>query len=899
MVGKLQQFKVRDFEEGGEVTADMKRRQLEEERRKTEQEEIRRAKEEERRRQQEEEEDSQQEEEFPDDEFELKVKTKAVNKIDRSLLGQFLKEDRKEQDIPRKRSPQEKNFIQEEPVPVAETLTVVESQPVESTPYEAEPEHNETFVKESDLPDDEFERKIQHKKIGRINLKSSPFHGKPEEVPHSVQRKKPEARRSDVDGRVVAVNLVHEESVPFVETLEVVGSEPVEVAPSDELSADDIFERKVQEKNIGKINLGSIPFGGNKTEEPSYDVRRKRREERRPEEDVQGYVETLQESAPSDRTEERSIETSPRTNELDFEDDEFELKVKKKDVKKLDLAQFEFKQKELEEKEHRLRQLEEERRKKEREEKEQLRKEEERRRLQLEAEARARAEEEERMRQEEEELERRREEDKRRQEYESNAEVIIIEDGEPKSVGKLDPTKFSHFQQKSPTEAKPPAKPPRKNDLVVSQSSEETVIQSEVVSETRSAPNIEAFENGVEEIDYEEKRKEVRRLDKDWYFRQQQLETGEAERKARHLEEERRRLEREEIERSRQEERIKKSSNSDEDVSVTFELDSASPDKPTNVGRLNLNKFSQFQQSDMSPRNTQKQHIEYERQPKAKPQEVIVESNDVEVESSPYEADFQESEPSGFDKPRNVNKLSESHLAVFNRADTQAKPNTETPEKSRKGSIKAQQERSPNGGVVQVQEITVKSTPQDVDEEIDYELKLKDVKKLDVDRFMQSRKEEVLERERRKKQLEEERSRIEKKEMEERKKEERRRSQKFTEDQVDGGDDQDNSLHTEVAAKKKSKTSQEKAVEINGDAEQDEKRKSVGRLSFDQFSQFQQAEIAKEKAKKEQKPKQDPRRSDDRSRRYVIEYKEEPHPKEEINNNTYTHSTSRNRESQG
>ena len=846
----MQEIRTPEEEEEDEiVTPEMKLRQIEQERRRTELEEIERAREEERRRRErEEQEETRETEELPDDEFDLKVKKGSVNKIDRSLLGQFSQADRKEEDLPRRRKPQQTKPVQGEAITISSTIEVVESQPVESAPYPEESQQvSVTAVKESDLADDEFERKVLGKKIGKINLGSGPFSGEPPaEQAHRVSQR-PEPKRKDIGEEA---RKPFEEVIPVTRTIEVVESLPTDFGPGEDDSSDEVprnkdftddpFERKVQEKKIGKINLVSSPFmGSSKAEEPQPEIRRKRKEEARRDEETRDYGSERSVVEVVESAKEQPIESAPVV--IENEDDEFELKVKKKEVKKLNMAQFEFQQREAEEKEQRLRQLEEERRRKERDEAEKLKREEQRRRLQLEAEARARAEEEERIRREEEELELQRREEQREPDYHMGGEEVS-EDPEPRSVGKLDITKFSQFQR----EATPPPKPPRTYEARVAQSPQEPVVQTVAASETHTAPAVYSLENGDEDLDYEEKRKDVGRLNADWYFRQQEQEAEEARRKARNLEEERRRLEREEIERSRQEEVVRQ----DTDPAVGSS-ERGSSEKPSNVGKLNLGKFSQFQQSP--PVNTQKPaRVEVDGGPKAQTKDVVIVSSVAEVEGSP-EVEY---EVESSDKP-GVGKLSYDHVAMFNnKADVQT-----TPEKRRGGS------QAPKRVEVVAKE-EPPSPPRDADQE-NFDERTKNVKKLDVDRFIQSRREESLERQQRKKQLEEERLRLEKLEMEERKLEERRRNDT-------GGPGGEDVIEVSGGGK---------LVQINGNTDHDDKPKNVGKLNLGQFSQFQQAGGPKPKATQERKPRQETRGNEPAPRRYVVERKDEAQPYKDINHN--------------
>lgn len=141
---------------------------MEERRRQQEREEIERARLEEKRRLEREamDEGLQEESDSSDDEFEAKVRTKEIKRINPNLLGQFMKAPDKESETPLKSVKPKEQKIDRSSVQVSESTPVVDS-PFEDG-YERE--------KEREVEDeDEYEEKVKSKQIRKLKLDDMPF----------------------------------------------------------------------------------------------------------------------------------------------------------------------------------------------------------------------------------------------------------------------------------------------------------------------------------------------------------------------------------------------------------------------------------------------------------------------------------------------------------------------------------------------------------------------------------------------------------------------------------------------------------------------------------------------------------------------------------------------------
>lgn len=140
-------------------------RKVEEQRRQQEREEIERAKLEEKRRMEREalEQDQQEEADSSDDEFEAKVRTKEIRRINPNLLGQFLKELAKEPEKSHRSIKLKEQKIDRASVQVSESAPVVDT-------------HFDEIEKEREREvEDEYEEKVKSKQITKLKLDTLPF----------------------------------------------------------------------------------------------------------------------------------------------------------------------------------------------------------------------------------------------------------------------------------------------------------------------------------------------------------------------------------------------------------------------------------------------------------------------------------------------------------------------------------------------------------------------------------------------------------------------------------------------------------------------------------------------------------------------------------------------------
>ena len=149
-------------------------RKVEEQRRQQEREEIERAKLEEQRRREREamEEASQEQSDSSDDEFEAKVRTKEIKKINPNLLFQFMKGADKDPDRPLTSTKPKEQQIDVSSVQLSESTPVIDS------PFEDGYDRD----KEREV-EDEYEEKVRSGQIRKLKLDNLPF----------LQAKEPEA----------------------------------------------------------------------------------------------------------------------------------------------------------------------------------------------------------------------------------------------------------------------------------------------------------------------------------------------------------------------------------------------------------------------------------------------------------------------------------------------------------------------------------------------------------------------------------------------------------------------------------------------------------------------------------------------------------------------------------
>lgn len=680
-----------------------------------------------------------------------------------------------------------------------------------------EREAMESEKEDTEKIDDEFEAKVRTKEIRKINpnlLFQFVGSAGEKEKPASVKR---EEKKADEIQRV-------EDEYSSSSSSE--DSDTEEEGENIVAGEEDEYEIKVKRGQVSKLVLNNSPFMQMTTkDEPQMIQRRPEAKKKIPEPAV------LEEEL-IQVVDDKVVQSEPDMLLQEPQDgDEFEVKVKSRLVKKLSQDQFGFLRKK--EEEERRKAMEEERRKAEREEREMLRKEEERK-LRLEAEVRAKEEEKirkeeeikrkeqgekarkeeerrrkieeaERVRQEEEERARREEEEEqirleemRKQKLEAKKrfesgvfdEVSVnYTDKDIYNVGRLDSNIIMQFQKSSSEEPKINLKGKNKEtkvekEKVIPEPQTEAVVMTSVdVIET--SPYDEHFDVAPsEDFEFEEKRKNVGKLDKDWYIKQQQRQVEEQSQRARELEQQRLREEKDEMLRIKQEK-----SNRKKNESAAEPLEKDDSEKTTR--RLSVDKLSRFENGEPKKSRKKKGKSKKEKKRKSVSSEdgsdfVPVQQDEdmallkmrLQKERDDSELLLREEEKRRLsteveqytdDKPRSIGKLNHQQFAIFQK-DV---PNL-------KESKKSQQVEE----IVKVQsQNDVESVPLNIDdtlpkEDAEYELKINKCNKLDVEKYLSSRSQEAVEGEKRAKKLAEERLRQEQEEQARLRAEEKKRQMK-------------------------------------------------------------------------------------------------------------------------
>lgn len=132
------------------------------------------------------EENEEDETDSSDDEFESKVRTQAIQKINPNLLGQFMKEPERGPEKPvRSVKPKEQN-IEVSDVQLMETTPSVDTSSDES---EEEEEHERSV-------EGEYEEKVKSGQIRKLKLDNSPFlQAKEDDTAYHVQKDVPRGSR--------------------------------------------------------------------------------------------------------------------------------------------------------------------------------------------------------------------------------------------------------------------------------------------------------------------------------------------------------------------------------------------------------------------------------------------------------------------------------------------------------------------------------------------------------------------------------------------------------------------------------------------------------------------------------------------------------------------------------
>ena len=713
---------------------------MEERRKQQEQEEIARARLEEQRRQEREAQEAEEQDDTDsiDDEFEAKVRTKEIRRINPNLLVQFMSENKEEVPITRR--------------PKKETIETQRMLVTETPPrHDNDLEDSKGKDVDYDDDDDEFELKVKKGQVNKLVLDNSPFlqQQKKEEVP--VARKRSDAEKNRKESkRELRKPVVQEDELVQVVHDEVVESQPDMIFQGDE--EDEGYEVKIKSKDVRRLSQNQFFF-----------LRKQEEEERK----------RLQEE------ERRRIEREER-------------ELLKKEEERRRRLEAEARARE----EERLLREEEARK---REEEESARKEEEKRRRLEEAE-RLRQEEEERLRKEEEEELMRLEEMRRQKQaaklkFESGSfdgVPVSRTENDIYSVGRLDTNKLLQFQQSAREEPKLKSRPrveQKKTEEYKLPEPQVETVQMASVDLIESSPFEEDFERRPTEDEmYEEKRKSVGKLDREWYIKQQQRQAEENERRAKELEEQRLREERNEMLRIKGEGSQRREDDDSrrllvKEEGLNMDTDEAESETPKNVGKLNYQQFSMFQKEGS---------VVPKAQPRKRAPEVVQEVVNVQsqqdVESAPVNMDESDAYRGG---------------------------------------------------------------PQMTQEDSDYEKRINAGKRLDVDRFLNARSEEAVERTERAKRMAEERRRQEEEELAKSRFEERRRMEaEMTSDYVEesgGSQVKDSRRKSASSTESESERHRRKPVERepsrhkDSDTETDRMNKgvSVGRLPQELRSQFE------------------------------------------------------------
>ena len=758
------------YEEESEDDGVPEWRKMEEKRRQQELEEIERARLEEQRRREREalESNEQEDEDSIDDEFEAKVRTKEIRRINPNLLVQFMNES-KEEPASDRRPKQE--IVKTQHVLVTETTSKDDS------------DHEDALEKDDEFVEDEYDLKVKKGQVNKLVLDNSPFLQKQTRNETPVLQTKSEPKTIKVPKQALQDSFVREE-----ELVQVIDEKVVECQPDlgfREGNEHDEYEVKVKSKLVKRLSHDQFHF-----------LRKQEEEERK----------RLQEE------ERRRIEREER-----------ELLKKEEERRRRLEAEARAREEERIRKEEEIRRQEEEAK---------ARKEEENRRRREEAE-RVRKKEEERLRREEEEEQMRMEEMRRQKEAAKKKFQTGIFDDVPVtrsekdiySVGRLDANKFLQFQQ-SPTE-EPKLKSKARYDQKVTKEPKvpEGVVETVQVASVDLIESSPYEEDGgsllSEDAEYEEKRKSVGKLDKEWYILQQRKQAEENERRAKELEEQRLREERNEIFRFQDDDSTpevvgtleKRRSKLNADKFSVFEQDAvggnSGPGKTQKEGSIMVKKREEVQSApaeikeyesngkinrknydddnviilgmDDSETVQRKMRLQRERDEK----QLLRQEEERRRLLAEESLDYRDSETES-DKPKSVGKLNYQQFSVFQQEGPVApiaKPRKQDPQVIQEVvSVKSQEvvESSP---VDMHEAYACHGGPAETQEDVEYEKKINAGQRLDVEKFLNARSQESVERTQRAKRMAEERMRQEQEELAKLRLEEQRRMQA----ELDGG----------------------------------------------------------------------------------------------------------------
>lgn len=803
-------------------------RKVEEQRRKQEREEIERAKLEEQRRRERDASGSEKEDsDSVDDEFEAKVRTKEIRRINPNLLTHFMGES-VDRDTPPSSGRLQKETIEIERVQSKESSSSEDS------------DVEERKEKEIGGENDEFELKVKSGQVKRLVLDNSPFtQSAVKEEPALLRRRTDEKSQKET------------KEIQRMRSIESSSSEDSDVEDVKKKDSDDEFEQKVKAGQVRKLVLDNSPFVQTSIKEPQ---KRPTAEKR-----TSAPKAAVQEETLVQLVDDKVVECEPDlVYQEPREDDEYEEKVKSRFVKKLSQDQFGFLRKQ--EEEERKKAQEDERRRAEREERERVKKEEERRRR-LEAEAQAKEEErirreEEARRREEEETARKEEERRRRREEaerirreeeerlrkEEEEEQMRLEEmrrqkqaakkkfesgvfGEISinhtendiySVGRLDSNKLMQFQQGPQEEPKTKSKKRDKESKVTEEykapESQVETVNIATVDLIESSPYTDGFDKfQSEDLEYEEKRKSVGKLDRDWYIKQQLKQAEEHDQRARQLEEQRLREERSEMVRLREE-----TSSKQREEAEPIEETRDRSDSGKRRSKLAADKFSLFEhdsrpeptksskekrKKDDSVKKGAKDDVQAKNEKrKSKSSEegnVIILTKEEEAKALRLQREREETEllrqeeerrrltsqeetyddERESDKPKTVGKLNQEQFSMFQqeRVEDKAKPRKQ-PSQIVEEVISVQSQKEIESAAP-VSFDQADFGPSETPEDAEYEQRINTGGKLDVSKFLDSRALEHDEKRQRSKMLAAERMRQEQEEMAKLRAEEKKRMQ--------------------------------------------------------------------------------------------------------------------------
>ena len=183
--------------------------------------------------------------ESDEDEFEVKIKQKNINKLkQRHLTFEQTSDDVRLKQIEEeriKRELDEMEFLRQEEI---RRHAIAQNEPVEMT------------VEDSD--EDEYERKVKKKSVGRLNLKSSIFNAADEQEKMFIQPEPKQKNTSEKEPRREAMIEMEKTLEPVQQKL--VKTRPVERTPFEVQLEEEDYEVKVKQKTANKLDRNRFSF---------------------------------------------------------------------------------------------------------------------------------------------------------------------------------------------------------------------------------------------------------------------------------------------------------------------------------------------------------------------------------------------------------------------------------------------------------------------------------------------------------------------------------------------------------------------------------------------------------------------------------------------------------------